>query len=159
MEVQRPYHNEVRIILDSLVRSVHKLVAIDQLRQRHLHFLQSHVEPNATTRPRRKRHIHAPVPIADSLSRPSVCVETIRVPPVCRVPVEVRDARDEDGALRKRPSAGENDVFLDVAGGLEGWAVHTLRLLHKGVEERHCLDLIVAPVLVKGGTVVDQLLE
>lgn len=80
------------------------------------------------------------MPIADSLSRPLVCVETIRVLPVCRVPVKVRDARDEDGALRKRPSAGEDDVFLDVAGGLEGWAAHTLRLLNKGIEGRHFLD-------------------
>jgi hypothetical protein len=31
--------------------------------------------------------------------------------------------------------------------------------LTKGVEERHSLDLIVAPLLVVGGTVVDQLLE
>ncbi|GFF32550.1 hypothetical protein IFM46972_03586 [Aspergillus udagawae] len=127
--------------------------------QRNLHFLQSHVEPYAATRPRRKRHIHAPVPIPDSLGHPSVRVEPIRVIPVCRVPVKVRDARNEDGPLRQRPSAGENDVFLSVAGRLEGWAVHALCLLDKGVEEQHSLDLIVAPLLVEGGTVVDQLLE
>lgn len=135
------------------------MVAEHQLGKRNLELLQGGVEANAAPRPGRERHKRSPVPLPDLVGPPAVRIEDVRVVPHARVAVQVRQARDDDGAGRDVPAAGQDDVLAGVAGGLEGRAVHALRLLDEAVEEGQRLDLVERPRLAVVRAVVEQLLQ
>ena len=145
VKVQRPDELELRVVIDGLLALAHELVPTQQFAQQDLDLQQGEVEADAAARARRERHVRAAMAVFYLVRVPAVRVEAERIAPDLGVGMDGVQRGDDDAVGRQAVAAGEDDVGLGGAAGLEGGVVQALRLLDELVHVRQAVGQIGGP--------------
>lgn len=159
IKVQRSDDQELRVVVDRLVRGVLEMVAIDQIDQYDLDFLQSHIVSDATPGTGREGHVERSMAVLDKFGVPPVRPEFGRVRPVVRVVVQVWDGGDDDGVFGEDIATRQNHLLLAVPRREERGTVDALGFFDELVEVGEGVDHVVRPLGLAVDSGVNEFLD
>ena len=159
VQVIRTNQLEHGIVLDGPVILPRELIPVQQLGQKHLHFLQRKVEPDAHARTCRKGDIRRLVAVAHRLGVPAIRIKASWVVPDSGIVVDVVQGRNDDRVGGDLVTAGQDHGDLGSPGGLVGGVVAALSLLDEFVQEGEFVGDVGGDLGVGVDIVVDQFLQ